>query len=575
MSTVVPPVPTSDTPSRSASRLSAGNAGARGGSTTDTGAPPSRPSFEDVRAEEDREKDMLTFRLAAKRRFFSIVVIGITLIVGIVAGVAPLPLRVAIGMMVGWSLLNETLKRAATSPRLYHWSFRYVFAAFDALLISSVVLVFGHPALLAVYFLAIVPYSFDHGRGLGYFTAAASTAGYLLAMAGHATLDGAAPVDWPWVFIGAALLLIAAIQIVPLPAKLIRRIRETREKIGEAERGDLSVRTAARYRDELGLLEASINRMLSELGAIIAGVQKESIDVAAYAERVAAATETLTRTGDEFATTTRGLAGRMAEQRGATERGAQGVRTALAAADGLRDRAEEMEANAMALVDAAETSRDAIGRAGETLVAIGTRVRETAGTVGALAEASERIGDFAEAVARIARQTNLLALNAAIEAARAGEHGKGFAVVAEEVRKLAEESQRSAREIAGTIATTREQIESAVASMSHGEKEVRDVGGIAAQANTALGAMLAEIQNVAQLIGDAARVSRQQSLTMKELAATIEQVQGTSAEATQQAQGASDVATEQTSSLGSMADTAHELAEIAERLRGSAARFRV
>src|SRR3712207_7453556 len=51
----------------------------------------------------------------------------------------------------------------------------------------------------------------------------------------------------------------------------------------------------------------------------------------------------------------------------------------------------------------------------------------------------------------IAEQTNLLALNAAIEAARAGDQGRGFAVVAEEVRKLAEESQRAAASIADLI----------------------------------------------------------------------------------------------------------------------------
>jgi len=109
------------------------------------------------------------------------------------------------------------------------------------------------------------------------------------------------------------------------------------------------------------------------------------------------------------------------------------------------------------------TQMQEIDRAASTLSSV----------VGDLDKYSESIGKAVDVISSIAEQTNLLALNAAIEAARAGEMGKGFAVVAKEVRRLAESTNTSAKEIVDLVAKVRNQIDMTVEAVDKQTASVR------------------------------------------------------------------------------------------------------
>jgi len=244
-------------------------------------------------------------------------------------------------------------------------------------------------------------------------------------------------------------------------------------------------------------------------------------------------------------------------------------------AENLRARAELMRADAVRLVEAAQRGRDRVARASQTLRTVGDEVRATAVTVAGLSGMSERIGGFVQTISRIARQTHLLALNAAIEAARAEEHGEGFAVVADEVRALAAEAGKSAREVAELVSELRAGIDAAARAMQSGEAKVRDIGAVAAEADSALQELHRGIELVGDLVHATAEGSRSQAHRLAELAQSLQHVTTISSTSSRRADSAAAATRAQIAAMGDLTATSQQLAQLAERLRGSIARFSV
>lgn len=158
------------------------------------------------------------------------------------------------------------------------------------------------------------------------------------------------------------------------------------------------------------------------------------------------------------------------------------------------------------------------------------RVGAVAEQILRLSEQAEQIGSIAKVVGELASETNMLALNAAVEAARAGEHGKGFAVVATEIRKLADQSKKSAERTNALVAEVQKATNSAVMATEEGTKTAEEVAAIARLSGESFASLAAVSSKVYEGAQQVMLNSKQQSSALTQVSEAMKNLSNGSRE---------------------------------------------
>jgi methyl-accepting chemotaxis protein len=217
----------------------------------------------------------------------------------------------------------------------------------------------------------------------------------------------------------------------------------------------------------------------------------------------------------------------------------------------------------------AEEGARAVRETVEGMAEIRSVVSSASEKVEELGKLGEKIGAVVETIDDIAEQTNLLALNAAIEAARAGEHGRGFAVVADEVRKLAERSQRETKAIAALIRDVQSGTREAVLAMEQGATKVNEGSEQADNAGRALTSILDAVNATTQQVEEIAAAAQEMAIRARDVSGTM----GSISAVVEQATAASEEMAAQADAVGrsieSIAAVAEENSAAAEEVSAS------
>lgn len=380
------------------------------------------------------------------------------------------------------------------------------------------------------------------------------------------------------VYIGIAVILAVASAVVILFSRsLARPLRAVAERaLYVAESGDLTVSVDARTSiTEIKAVAEGLNRLIGGTADTVRNILENASSVLSRAEDMSAASEQSSASVQEAVTLAANVAKNTHDTASAIEEANAGVEEVAGASQAGAKAAAESGEQAAEISSAAEEGGKALDEMSGLIEKVSDAGDQVSDAVGELAKSVAGITGFVNTITQIADQTNLLALNAAIEAARAGEAGRGFAVVAEEVRKLAEESNRAATQVGKVIGEISGKTDKALSDQKGSAEQIGLLVVRARDAKAVIDGVIERVGAITENVQSIAATMEEQSASAQEMTAGMDHVARSGAEISEQVESINRAMEEQARVAESIARAAEELVGLAGDMQRSAARFKV
>jgi methyl-accepting chemotaxis protein len=326
-----------------------------------------------------------------------------------------------------------------------------------------------------------------------------------------------------------------------------RPLGKLMEVTEEVAAGNLRAEIDVSARDEIGLVQAAMAKMVGNLREVVG--------------RISQATSSLASSSEELSATAGVLDTGSKNQTQQVEQSATAMEEMSQTTVDMAKNATDTAAAAQKMKTTALAGRGDMVKTREDLTSFSVTFNNAAQKVEALGQKTEEVNSVLALIREIADQTNLLALNAAIEAAHAGDQGRGFAVVADNVRQLAERTSAATDDVAKTVRAMQSGTREAVSYIKNERESVKTILARIDTTVKSIDEIAGYVAGVADMVERIATATEQQSSTAEMVSRNMEEV----AQVTRQLH----------TSVGEIKNTSDALSRLAHELNTTASWFKV